>query len=254
MVDATYPPTAIAPRAHDAPSFSDNPLVMLHQMAKDGATAQELAPLAELAMMLEKDRREAAWNNAMRDCQAEIPTIAPTKKNPDTRSWYAPIETIRPIIKPIYIRHGFSLCHGSADSPLPNHYRWTCDVSHVEGHCKRFFLDLPSDATGMKGGATKTAIQGACSSSTYGERYLECKIFSITISGLDVDGNAETISVAEAEDIEDMLDQNNLDKERFKKWAGVEKISQIASRNYKKTIDAIKERIAESKRDVGVRP
>lgn len=149
----------------------------------DTGKMREMLDMQKELMAMQAERQ---FNESMKRAQEEIPAISRDKKGENHK--YAPLEKIDAIAAPIYQRHGFSLSYGMADSTVPAHYRITCKVSHV-GHSRDYFIDLPSDLTGPKGGANKTGVQAAGSTSSYGRRYLLVMIFNIRLVGEDDDGN-----------------------------------------------------------------
>ena len=133
---------------------------------------------------------EQAFNDAMVRAQESMPIIEASSENPQTRSKYAKFETVNKAIKPIYTKEGFSLSFGTGESNIPTYIRVTCDVSHIGGHHKEYYMDLPPDGEGIKGNVNKTQVHAAASAHSYAKRYLAVMIFNITIGGEDDDGNA----------------------------------------------------------------
>jgi hypothetical protein len=138
---------------------------------------------------------EAAFNDAMRLAQSEMPRIEKDATNPSTNSKYTRLETLIQAIAPIYTRNGFSLSFGTGETQLPEHYRITCVVSHcgvpeqhIPGHSRNYQADLPIDYLGMKGSPNKTKTHGFGSTLSYGRRYLTLLIFNIALVGEDKDG------------------------------------------------------------------
>lgn len=133
---------------------------------------------------------EQQFNTSMVAAQLEMPVIKPDGQNDQTRSVYAKYETINKVIKPVYTKHGFSMSFGQQETVVADHIRVFCDVSHIGGHTKSYFMDLPMDDSGIKGNVNKTPMHGTASTFSYGQRYLAKLIFNITVSGEDDDGNA----------------------------------------------------------------
>lgn len=131
---------------------------------------------------------EIAYNRAMNACQAEIPPITPNKWNEHTKSWYADLDAIDTVIRPLYGAHGFSL---SFDTNHLDEKRIesVCWVRHTDGHKERHTLAGEIDDTGAKGTRNKTGIQGTGSSVTYLRRFQTAQIFNVIIEGIDKDGN-----------------------------------------------------------------
>jgi hypothetical protein len=78
---------------------------------------------------------------------------------------------------------------------------------HRDGHSRRYQCDLGIDDKGMKGGSTKTMVQGEGSTMSYGRRYLTLMIFNVALTKEDNDGRqkAETISAEQAQELRDLL-------------------------------------------------
>lgn len=193
------------------------PLALLQQAVDKGLDADQLGKLMDLQERYEKSRAKAEYDAAMLACQSEMPVIVRNKNNSQTSSKYADLESIQLKIKHIYLKHGFSLSHGSADSPLPGHYRATCTVTHAGGHSELFCLDVPPDDKGIKGATNKTAIQALSSSMSYAQRIIECRIFDLTIANQDKDGNSPGGSITEEQRItlEEWISSTNSDMVRF---------------------------------------
>lgn len=132
---------------------------------------------------------EQDWNTAMTKAQLAMPIIKPDGENTHTVSKYAKYETINKVIKPIYADNGFSLTFGQGKGDEVN-IKVTCDVAHIGGYTKQYFIDLPPDTLGIGGKRNKTDIHGTASAFSYAQRYLVKLIFNLTISGEDDDGNA----------------------------------------------------------------
>lgn len=206
-----------------------------------------------MAMKERADARaaEQAFNEAMRDVQAELPRIIKDAENKDNHSRYARLETIGKIIKPIISKHGFSQSFGTDASPLTDHYRVTCTLSHTGGHSREYFADVPRDMVGLKGNANKTPTHGFGSSMSYGRRYLTMLIFNLELAGEDDDGRAAgngLVTDEQAEHLLDMIGREYTDeKERttylaaFLKWIRAESIIQIKATDYEKAVKAINE-------------
>ncbi|MCG7598828.1 ERF family protein [Halomonas sp. McH1-25] len=133
---------------------------------------------------------ESAFHKAMTQAQTKMRPVVRDASNDQTRSRYARLETIDRQVRPIYTEAGFSLSFGTADCPIQDHIRITCDVSHIEGHTKQYQVDMPLDMYGMKGNQNKTATHAHGSTMSYGRRYLTLMLFNIPMAHEDDDGNA----------------------------------------------------------------
>lgn len=168
---------------------------------------ERLAALQEKAQARDA---EIQFNEAMNKAQSEIGRIAPDKTNTQTNSKWATYAKLDSVLRPIYVRHGFSLSFNSGDSPLPETVRVTCFVSHRGGHTREYTAPpIPSDGKGAKGGDVMTKTHAAGSAMSYGARYLLKYIFNVAIGEEDTDGNSNGEL---AEQIEWMMNARNPDE------------------------------------------
>ena len=221
--------------------------------AKDVVLAREI-----LAMIRSEEDRvaERAFNVAMLAVQSAIPPIKRNSFNKHTKSWWAKLETISKIADPIIHKHGFSLSYGTETSPLPEHYRIICDVSHRDGHRRRYDLDVGMDSKGPKGEGNKSLAQGSISSTTYARRGLKCMIFDIVIEGMDNDGNAQEprqatvidqpsdpivlINDNQAETLVELIESKGRTRAAFCKSWQIDKVGDLPAIDYQTAVEKLK--------------
>ena len=133
---------------------------------------------------------ETAFNAALNAAQAQVGRVAADANNPQTRSRYASYAALDRVLRPVYIDAGLSLSFDTTDSPLAEHIRVLCHVSHVAGHTRTYHVDMPADGKGAKGGDVMTKTHAAGAAMSYGMRYLLKMIFNVAIGEDDRDGNA----------------------------------------------------------------
>lgn len=173
---------------------------------------ERLSALQERAM--DRDA-EMQFTEAMNAAQAELGRIAPDLTNPSTKSKYASYAALDRKIRPVYIKHGFSLSFDSGDSPLPETVRVICYVSHRGGHTRRYMAPpMPADGKGAKGGEVMTKTHATGAAMSYGARYLLKFIFNIAVGEEDTDGNgAEPLAADKVrEHIEWIGNARNMDE------------------------------------------
>lgn len=177
---------------------------------------------------------ELQFNTAMRACQEEMPKILRNKDNTQTSSKYADLERVNEIIVPVYTKHGFSLSFGTADTALPGHIRITCLVSHVDGHSRPYFSDMPLDLAGIKGNQNKTPTHAHGSTMSYGRRYLTLLIFNITLTNEDKDGNraSDKITDQQAMDLQAIAEEVGANREAFLKYFGIQCLADMPAKRY----------------------
>lgn len=143
---------------------------------------------------------ETSFNQSMTDAQSAMGRISTDATNPQTRSKYATYGKLDRELRPIYTQHGFALSFDTDDSPLADHIRVVCHVSHRDGFSKRHHIDMPADGKGAKGGDVMTKTHATGAASSYGMRYLLKMIFNVAIGEDDTDGNpppTRTVKVPE---------------------------------------------------------
>lgn len=169
---------------------------------------ERLAALQEKAMAREA---EMQFNDAMNAAQSEIGRIAPDATNKSTNSMWATFAKLDKVVRPIYIKNGFSLSFNSGDSPLPQTVRVQCYVSHRGGHTRIYTCPpMPSDGKGAKGGDVMTPTHATGSAMSYGARYLLKYIFNIAVGEEDDDGNLTNGNMVEQ--IEWLMNAKDLDE------------------------------------------
>ena len=237
------PTTALA--VHEQPLYS-----LISQALSDGREWQTIKELVGLQRELAADSAQTLFAKAMHACQQEMPTIVRDAENSQTRSRFALLETIQKKAKPIYSKHGFSLIYGEADCPLPGHKRTICDCVHTAGHIRSYHLDLPVDGVGPKGNPIggMNSVQGAISTTSYGQRRLCCMIFNITLAGEDDDGqSAETrvpISDEQYATLLELIEASGADLKRFLACYQVEKLGDLPQTKFDDALAALKRKMA----------
>jgi hypothetical protein len=155
---------------------------------------------------MEARQAEQAFNTALAVAQSEMPQIVKDRRNEQTSSDYATLDAINRQIVPIYTRHGLALSFDTAESPLEDHVRVVCRVTHARGHSHTYKHDNPIDDAGIAGKVNKTPTHGRGSAITYARRYLTLLIFNLR-TGYDDDGNGVGDTVDEATQRKEIHDE-----------------------------------------------
>jgi len=165
------------------------PMSLIQLALQNNSAIDVIERLAALQKDQNAHDAEMAFNAALNRAQAEMGPVGADLNNPQTKSKYASYQALDRRVRPIYTREGLALSFDTADSPLEEHVRIVCYVSHASGHTRTYRVDMPNDGKGAKGGdvMTKTHAQGAALS--YGKRYLLILIFNIAVGEDDNDGN-----------------------------------------------------------------
>ena len=203
---------------------------------------QKMAGLLDLHERVVERERIATYAAAMTACQQEIRTIATNLDNDHTSSRYASYEQIDRFIRPIYIKHGFSLSFNTDESPSGNTevVRVTCYVTHTCGYSRLYKIDMPADGKGAKGGDVMTKTHATGSAVSYGRRYLVRMIFNIVTGEVDDDGNAagatDFITESEAADLRALATEIGVNVPAFLKAMRVETFEEIPAKRYKDAV------------------
>ena len=197
---------------------------MIERAARDPSVdIDKLKQLMTMRQEIEAAAAEKTFNISMRAAQAEMGRVRADATNKQTSSKYATYAAMDRVLRPIYVKHGFSLSFDEADSPKPDHIRVLCYVSHEGGHTRTYHKDMPADGKGAKGGDVMTKTHAAGAAASYGMRYLLKGIFNIAIGEDDQDGNMpldnSAISDEQIAMIEKALEIKDCTEERLLKWA-----------------------------------
>lgn len=206
------------------------PLVILQTAVERGTDASQLEKLMDLQERWEKNQAEKAFNEAMYQCQQQMPAVVKDAQNSHTKTGYATLEAVQKTARPIYAPLGFSLCFGEDDCPRPDWKRTVCDVSHVGGHTRRYHLDLPVDSSG-----SMNKVQGCISTTSYGQRRLLCMIFNVTIGDEDDDGQtaSEVIAPELADELAELIKKKGTSLQRVLDWAKRNSLDEFTVTQYR---------------------
>lgn len=164
-------------------------ITMIERAAIDpNVDIEKMERLLQMQERIMDKQSEIEFNSAMVTCQAEMPVIIKDKKNNQTNSTYAQLESIIEAIAPVYTKNGFSLSFDTREDE-PDKMTILCNVSHKAGHSKQYQYKLPIDDVGIQGKVNKTGVHGRGSTASYGRRYLTLMIFNLAVAGEDIDGN-----------------------------------------------------------------
>ena len=200
-------PDALPTTIQDGPAALFAAIVAL---AKDPAVdAAKVQAFLAMQERLEERQAEREFNTAMTAAQAEMSPVVRDAENKENHSKYATLYAVDKMVRPIYLKHGFSLSFGS-EAVEGNNVRITLDTSHNTGHTKRTYFDAPPDTLGPKGSPVKTQLHGLGSTMTYLRNRLICSVFNIVLKGDkdDDDGNrggARLIDAAQCGELQDLI-------------------------------------------------
>jgi len=210
--------------------------VIAEAAANPSVDVQKMKEL--LAIQRDLEQREAAreFNEALQRAKSKMPAvIGPDRENPHTKSNYATLEKVSKTMDKIIADEGFTLSFGMAESSLPDHYRITALLSRGV-FSRHYFIDLPADTKGAKGGDTKTPVQGVGSTISYGRRYLKMMIFDRVVGREDDDGQGggpvETVTEEQANELLRLCADKNITATLFSQAFRVAAIADLPARRF----------------------
>lgn len=179
---------------------------IIQQAIQTGADPAYLKELLAVRREWEADEARKAYAQAMAACHREMPnTIRTDSRNSHTGSNYAKHDTVTRAIKPIYIKHGFSVSFGEEPCDREGFILVVATVRHQDGHAEIYRRFAPIDNLGPKGNAVKSILHGCQSSMSYMQRKLLESIFGIAESDDDDDGLAAGTQYVTKEQADELL-------------------------------------------------
>lgn len=165
--------------------IQSTPMGLLQLALKNGAAIDVIERLSALQEKALARQAEKEFNNALSECQSEIPRIVPDINNPQAKKKFSSYEALDKVVRPIYLKHGFSLSFSSPECHNPEKVRTECRVSHSGYHTQVYQIDITSDATGPKGGGFLSRPHADLAANTLGMRRLLRMIFNIVDTSED---------------------------------------------------------------------
>ena len=231
---------------------------IIDKAGEKGLDPDVLVKLTDLAERWRAAEAKASFEAAMNRVQSRLPTVVRDMVNKETGKKFAPVETVQAYVKPVYIPEGFN-CFFTADpGSAADLWNVHLDISHVDGHTKRTTLpNVGLDNKGMKGGATKTEVQGLMSSMSYAQGRLLRMGFNIIVGDEDRDGTLDAIGPKQLEEIESLFMSAEVSYKNagepeaawskyrtwFYKWLGIESMRDLTPRKLTMAEDELKMRI-----------
>lgn len=149
----------------------------------------------------ERDRiAHLSFTAALGQAQSEITRVIGNRKNEQTKSHYATFAKLDDAVRPTYTAHGFTVSFTTEPQDKADILRVVGKLTHRDGHCERYEIDMPADGKGAQGAAVMTRTHATGSGYTYGRRYLLIGMFNIPVAAQDDDGNAASAQLSEAEE------------------------------------------------------
>jgi len=154
---------------------------LIDYAVKNQSAIEVIKELRAMQMFDAARKAEREFNDAMEAAQNEISEVIPDTYNPQTEKKYASFKALNAAIRPVYLRHGFSLSFNGAPSPNPEEIHVLCKVSHSGGHSQQYMIPMSTDNKGPKGGGVMSKQNATAGATSYGRSVLLKLIFNIAI-------------------------------------------------------------------------
>lgn len=175
-----------------APANPEDPVGLFKLAIESKAGAETLERVMAVRRELRAERAQEAFEAALSEFQAECPPVVKNKGVPTSSGklafFYAPLEEIEQVIRPIESKHGFNHTFDTDTASAAGWVIAKCIVTHRGGHSRTSTMKLPL--------GTKTPImsdtQAYAAALTFANRRALCNAYGIVIVGEDKDGAGKT--------------------------------------------------------------
>jgi hypothetical protein len=222
---------------HEAATILD----VIARAAKDPSiNVDKLERLLAIQQTILADQRRTSFMSALSELEARLPQIAKTGQvivNGQLRSKFAKLENLDVAIRPLCTEHGFAFSFDS--EPTAGGIRFSCTMSHRDGHAETKTLTLPVDT-----GPGRSGVQAVGSTTSYARRYLLQMHLHLVMRDEDDDGNGGRgpVSSEQAEALRSALASVGGNEARFLNWLAAASFEEIPAANYERAMRFIEEK------------
>ena len=213
-------------------SVAQEMISVIAEVAKDkDADISKMERLLEVQIKMMDRQAEIDFNQAFHALRSELPVIeqkgAIENKARMITSRYSRYEDLHAQINPLLHKHGFTFSHNT--EPHNNMMVIISTLSHIGGHNKSYKFVTPMDSSN----ALKSPMQAARSTSSFGKRTNLINALDITEATSESEVfNNQTISVDQAQELEEMVKNSGSDREKFLQYCGVENMLDVTLQKY----------------------
>lgn len=205
---------------------------------------EKLNQLFQFKRQWDADQARRAFDEAMADAKAEIPTIVKNravgfdqKGGGRTEYRHEDLAEIARTVDPILSKHGLSY-RWRTKSPVGQPISVTCVVSHRAGHFEENELIAGKDESG-----SKNAIQSIGSAITYLQRYTLKAALGLAASNEDDGRKSEAPEPIESEQfgvIRKLIVEAGTDEEKFCALFKIGALAELPAVKFEKAVDELK--------------
>jgi hypothetical protein len=169
----------LQPKGEIAPTAPNETDALIRAAMDPNVDTAKLSALIDMRERVLKIQAKEAFDRAFTRMQAALPVIIEHAKT--NNGYYAPLEDIIEVIRPILAEYGFGLSHRT-EWPEKGIVKIVGVLSHEQGHERTSEFISSADTSG-----NKNAIQGLGSAVAYGRRYTTKDLVNIVTRGEDDD-------------------------------------------------------------------
>lgn len=236
-------------RLNETPSRVMGPTELIQFAIENKLPAAELKEL--VALHEQMTAREAAreFNRALADFQRATPPIKKgktakiTTKGGGSYSFsYAEFDEIEAHVKPYLERFGFSYTFDTTVDDKGVLLTNTCTLLHENGHSRSSKFTLPiANESGM------SPQQKVGAANSYAKRQTLSAVLGLNITDKEVpddEVDPTTIGEDQAIEIEDLIRESGINRQKFFEWLDVDSSITIRRADYPRAIATLRDRIA----------
>ncbi len=220
---------------------------LMEQVIQGGITESSVAVMERLMAMKERNDARIAeqdFARAFHALQSETLTVQALDQVPDkhggVRYTFASYERIMREVRPLLLKHGFSV---SFDSEFKdNRLVMRCTLTHTGGHHQTTTQYMRVSAPY---GANDSQADGA--TATMAKRYALCAALNITIErdtdGNDANNEGQPVSHEQAQTLRELVKETGSDEKRFLAYAQAATYEEIGSERYDELFRSLQQRL-----------
>jgi hypothetical protein len=221
------------------------PMEMLDRAVSQGAEIAVLEKLMALSERYEANKARRAFDEAMADAKAEIPTIVKNRtvsyeskgSAKGTEYRHEDLAEIARTVDPILSKHGLSY-RWRTESAVGQPIKVTCVVSHRAGHFEENTLLAGRDESG-----SKNAIQSIGSTLSYLSRYTLKAALGLAASN-DDDGSMsahsdESISDEQFAKLRQLMVDTGANEVKFLAYFKIDDLAELPAKQFDRAIAAL---------------
>lgn len=237
------------PLATQAATSEPSAAQLLQSLIDRGDPEKNIGVLERLIALKERSdakQAEREFAQAFHSLQAEMPGIQAMEEVPDKQGnvkyVFAPYEYIMREVRPLLIKHGFSVTFDSEFKELRLVMR--CTLLHIGGHSRTTTQYMRVSAPY---GANDSQADGA--TSTMAKRYALCCALNIVVER-DTDGRTDArvegmpISFEQSQTLKELVKETRSDERAFLKYAGAGTYEEIGSNRYQELFRTLQAKLS----------